>query len=81
MAITSDNIIYFLLEHGLITNESAAEGDFILVDESSRNHNFKIIRRRYQSYFIKQPQQSDPQALAFLAREADCYWNRARTWL
>lgn len=74
MVITPNNICYYLLERGLITAESVVDGDFMVVDVTRRNRNFKIIRRQHQSFFIKQIQDWDPQAIASLQCEATCYW-------
>lgn len=74
MVITSNNICYYLLERGLITAESVVDGDFMVIDVSRRNRNFKIIRRQFPSFFIKQIQNWEPQAVATLQCEATCYW-------
>jgi hypothetical protein len=74
MVITPNNICYYLLERGLITAESVVDGDFMVVDVTRRNRNFKIIRRQQQNFFIKQIQDWDPQAIASLQCEATCYW-------
>jgi hypothetical protein len=74
MVITPNNICYYLLDRGLITAESVVDGDFMVVDVTRRNRNFKIIRRQHQSFFIKQIQDWDPQAIASLQCEATCYW-------
>jgi hypothetical protein len=73
MVITSNNICYYLLERGLITAESVVDGDFVVVDVTRRNRNFKIIRRQFPSLFIKQIQNWEPQAVATLQCEATCY--------
>jgi hypothetical protein len=74
MILTSRNIAYYLLERRFITPESLVDGDFVVVDTSRRNRNFKVIRKRDPGYFIKQVQQWEPQAIATLQREAMCYW-------
>jgi len=74
MIITSSNVFGYLLERGLITFESVVDGDFMVADTTRRNRNFKIIRRRHQSYFIKQIKTWEPQAIATLQCEATCYW-------
>jgi thiamine kinase-like enzyme len=74
MVITPNNVCYYLLERRLVTVESVVDGDFMIVDVTRRNRNFKIIRRQHQSFFIKQIQDWDPQAIASLQCEAACYW-------
>lgn len=74
MIITTTNIVDYLLERGLVTFESVVDGDFMAVDASRRNRNLKVIRKRHPSYFVKQIQNWEPQAIATLQREATCYW-------
>jgi hypothetical protein len=49
-------------------------GDFQVVDYRRRNRNFKIIRRNYPSYFVKQVQSMEAEPVSTLQREANCYW-------
>lgn len=74
MILTAENLLFYLLERGLVSPQSAVEGDLVIVDSSSRNRNFKVIRKQQPSYFIKQVQQWDAQSMALLQREASCYW-------
>src|SRR5204863_7548470 len=73
MVIDQDNVGYFLAERGLLTFDSIVDGDFIILDQSSRNRNLKIIRRRSPGYFIKQLSQQTPEFLESMEREAACY--------
>lgn len=73
MVITNRNVAYYLLERGLITFDSVVDGDLIVVETSRRNRNFKILRRHNPSYFVKQIQNWEPQAISTLQREAACY--------
>jgi hypothetical protein len=73
MLITVNNLFYYLLEKGLITSESLVDGDFLVVDITRRNRNFKVIRKHNPSYFVKQIQQWEPQEIFTLEREAMCY--------
>jgi hypothetical protein len=68
------NVVYYLLERGYVDVESVVDGDFLAVDSSRRNRNFKIIRRNNPSYFVKQAQNIDPEGAVTLHREATCYW-------
>lgn len=74
MVITPNNVCYYLLDRGLITTESVVDGDLMVVDVTRRNRNFKIIRRNHPSFFVKQIQNWEPQAIATLQCEATCYW-------
>jgi Phosphotransferase enzyme family len=74
MVITLNNVCYYLLDRGLITPESVVNGDFVAIDVTRRNRNFKIIRRQFPSFFVKQIQNWEPQAIATLQCEATCYW-------
>lgn len=44
----------YLLENGLLDRESVVGGDFDVRDASRRNLNFKVLRERGPSYFLKQ---------------------------
>lgn len=73
MVIDQDNVGYFLAERGLVDFDSVVDGDFIVLDQSSRNRNLKIIRRNSPGFFIKQLAQQTPDFLESLQREATCY--------
>jgi aminoglycoside phosphotransferase (APT) family kinase protein len=62
------------LQRRLITDESVIDGDFLVVEVSRRNRNFKVIQRAAPGLFVKQIQNEDPQAIASLRCEATCYW-------
>ncbi len=74
MLVTRNNIVYYLLDQGLITVESVVDGDLLVVETSRRNRNFKIMRQHNPGYFVKQIQNWDPQTISTLQREATCYW-------
>lgn len=74
MFITTNNICHYLLAKGFVSSESVVDGDFAVVDVSGRNRNFKVIRKRKPSYFVKQIQHWDAQKIAMLQCEAACYW-------
>jgi hypothetical protein len=74
MILTASNIIYYLIDRGLVTPESVVDGDFAVVNTSRRNCNFKILRKNKPGYFVKQIQYWEPQAIATIQREATCYW-------
>jgi hypothetical protein len=74
MVLSPSNLAYYLLERGLVSFDSVVDGDFLVVDVSCRNRNFKVIRKAGPSYFVKQVKTWEPQSLASLHREATCYW-------
>lgn len=74
MILTPHNIVYYLLDGNLLTPESVVDGDFMVVEHSSRNRNFKVIRRENTGYFVKQVRDPEPDAIATVRTEATCYW-------
>lgn len=74
MILTPYNIAYYLLDRNLVTPESIVDGDFMVVEHSSRNRNFKVLRKENAGYFIKQVRDIEPGAIATMRTEASCYW-------
>jgi hypothetical protein len=74
MVLSSRNLVHYLLDRRLVTFDSVVDGDFMVVDAPSRNRNFKVIRKRAPSYFVKQVKTWEPAAIASLQCEATCYW-------
>jgi len=74
MVVTTSNLVYYLIDRGLVAADSVVDGDYMVAETSRRNRNFKIIRRRHPSYFVKQIETWDPHAIATLQCEARCYW-------
>jgi len=72
--ITSRNLLRHLLARKLVSNDSVVDGDLIVVDASGRNRNFKVIRKRSPSFFVKQIRNWNSQAVAMLQCEAACYF-------
>lgn len=73
MFVAPGNVAYFLAERRLLTFDSVVDGDFMVVDQTSRNRNLKVIRRKSPGFFIKQVNQPSPEFTQTLAREAACY--------
>src|SRR5436190_24199004 len=73
MIVDQQNVAYFLAERGLLSFDSVVDGDFMIVDQSSRNRNLKIVRRKSAGFFIKQVAQPNAEYLQTMAREAACY--------
>ncbi len=74
MLLTTSNICHYLIAKGFVSSESVVDGDFLVMDVSGRNRNFKVVRKRRQSYFVKQVQHWNEQKIAMLQCEAACYW-------
>lgn len=74
MIITKENIAHYLLGRGLLSFDSVVDGDLLVVEASSRNSNFKVIRREAPGYFVKQVKTFEPQAVETLRYETACYW-------
>jgi hypothetical protein len=74
MNITQANTVHYLLERGLLSYESAVDGDVVLVTNSSNNSNTKVIRKDNPGFFIKQIRRSDMTAVVSVQREAMAYW-------
>ena len=73
MYLTASNLAFHLISRGIITPESVVDGDFTLVEVGRRNRNFKVIRQKSPSLFVKQVKTSDVQAVTTLQREAVFY--------
>jgi hypothetical protein len=73
MVITTKNIVHYLLDQRLISAESVVDGDFMCIEATRRNRNFKILRKNGRSLFIKQVKSYDQQSLTSLLREAQSY--------
>src|SRR5262245_66424098 len=73
LSLSADNVLHYLAERRLMTVESAVDGDFMVLDQSSRNRNFKVLRRRAPGFFLKQARHRNPAFLRTLEREAACY--------
>lgn len=74
MIITSTNAVYYLIERGFLTYESAVDGDLMIVNGSSNHRNIKVIRKKNPSYFIKQVKKWELPTIGSIQREATCYW-------
>ena len=72
--ITSRNLLRHLLARGLVSSDSVVDGDLVIVDASGRNRNFKVLRKKSPSFFVKQIRNWNSQAVAMLQCEAACYF-------
>jgi hypothetical protein len=74
MIITKETIAHYLLGRGLLTFDSVVDGDLLVVEATSRNRNFKVIRTASPGYFVKQVKTFEPQAIETMRYETACYW-------
>ena len=74
MIINRDNIAHYLLGRGLLSYDSVVDGDLLVVEATSRNRNFKVIRTASPGYFVKQVKTFEPQAIETMRYETACYW-------
>ncbi|HWS88788.1 MAG TPA: phosphotransferase [Pyrinomonadaceae bacterium] len=74
MLITKETIAHYLLGRGLLSFDSVVDGDFLVVEATSRNRNFKVIRAASPGYFVKQVKTFEPQAVETMRYETACYW-------
>jgi Phosphotransferase enzyme family len=73
MFIDSGNIAQFLAERRLLEFDSVIDGDFIVVDQSSRNRNLKVVRNNSPGFFVKQLASRSPEFAQTFETEAACY--------
>jgi hypothetical protein len=74
MIITKENIAHYLLGRGLLSFDSVVDGDLLVVEATSRNRNFKVIRTASPGYFVKQVKTFEPQAVETIRYETACYY-------
>jgi 5-methylthioribose kinase len=73
ITLDAAGVAYYLLGRRLVTRADVIDSDFLVIDASRRNCNFKIRRSRETSLFVKQVRAADPESVAALQREAACY--------
>ena len=73
MLITRETIAHYLLGRGLLSFESVVDGDLLVVEATSRNRNFKVIRTDGPGYFVKQVKTFEAQAVETMRYETACY--------
>jgi hypothetical protein len=71
--LSPENLVYYLLERGLVTPESVVNSGIEISEIPRRNRNFKIKQRNGPGYFLKQVRQWEPETLRTLQSEAQCY--------
>jgi hypothetical protein len=71
--LNSTNIVYYLLERGLVSAEQVVDGDYMVTEAPRRNRNFKVMKRDRSGLFVKQVQRWEQQSIATVQLEAHCY--------
>src|SRR3954454_7955975 len=64
-------LISYLLHNSLLSAESLGNDDLVVIDDSRRHRNYKVISRSGPSYFVKSG--ADPERSALLDQEARNY--------
>ncbi|MFY9893698.1 MAG: T3SS effector HopA1 family protein [Xanthobacteraceae bacterium] len=72
MYLTTDNLAHYLMSRGIIVRQDIIEGDFVAVETSRRNRNFRVLRRQAPSLFVKQIPTIVPENIGSIRREAEC---------
>jgi len=70
---TKNSIIHYLIGRGLLPREEVVEGSVMVLERTSRNRNFLIMRTGKPGYFVKHIQPNQPASIETLQREAVCY--------
>jgi hypothetical protein len=70
--LTVANLVYYLIDRGMLTAEAVVADDLMMIDASRRNRNFKVVGAS-AGLFVKQMRELQPDAALTLRREAACY--------
>lgn len=70
---TSQQLLFYLVDKGIVPLEAVVDGDIMIATDRSRHQCFAVMRKHGPSYFVKQIQDWQPLAAQTLEREANCY--------
>lgn len=70
---TKNSIVHYLIGRGLLQRRELVDGSVTILERTSRNRNFLIMRNGKQGYFVKHIQPDQPASIQTLEREAACY--------
>ena len=73
MILSSRNLVYYLVERGLVAPETVVDGDYSAREMTRRNRNFRVLLGSLPGLFVKQPGDWEPFSTETLRREATCY--------
>ena len=79
---TPNDLVYYLIERGLLAPSSVVDGELMVVEGSRRNANFTVTRKDGPPYFVKCVQPASAGSAETLQREAGYYqWAAAHPGL
>ena len=70
---TKNSIVHYLIGRGLLSRQEVVDGHVMVLERTSRNRNFMIMRGHRPGYFVKHIQPNQPVSVQTLEREATCY--------
>ena len=70
---TKNSVVHYLIGRGLLTREEVVDGSITILERTSRNRNFLIMRTGKPGYFVKHIQPDQAASIQTLEREAACY--------
>lgn len=70
---TKNSIVHYLIGRGLLSRHEVVEGGVTVLERTSRNRNFLIMRNGKAGYFVKHLQPDQPASIQTLEREAAFY--------
>jgi hypothetical protein len=73
MHLTAANLVFFLMDRGMLEASEIVAGQVAVLDASRRNRNFKVMRNGAAGLFVKQMRDTQTDAMFTLKREAACY--------
>jgi hypothetical protein len=73
LILHQENLVYYLIERGLVTRESVVHGGVEISEIPRRNRNFRVRQQNGPGFFLKQVRHWEPDALRTLNAEAQCY--------
>jgi len=72
MFLTATNVFHYLRDTALVSERDVLEENFAVVEVGRRNRNFKILRGRGGSLFVKQVPLVHPETVSSFIKEAAC---------
>ena len=70
---TKNLIVHYLIGRGLLPRQEVVDGSVTILERTSRNRNFLVMRSGKPGYFVKHIQPDQPASIMTLEREAACY--------
>jgi thiamine kinase-like enzyme len=70
---TKNSMVHYLIGRGLLPRQEVVDGSVMVLERTSRNRNFLIMRSGKPGYFVKHIQPNQAASIQTLEREAICY--------